>query len=109
MYCSKRYIHGALKIKITRAGIIETFYLVNNSLANNTSVSICDYYGTYCLYAVMYKNAYNAFKNIPGLNIKGAVCKKGDTVSFNGNKIKLESNYDFKKLIHDIEIEMALQ
>lgn len=111
MYCSKKYVPGAVKVRVKRNNKSKAFYVCCSNEKNNTSLSWYDNNNNYVKFEILYKEEYKEFLygNLPSFYAKGAKFFKGDTVSCRGWTIKLDSNYAFQKFIHNLETECVLK
>lgn len=111
MYCSRRYIHGALRVKIIHNGKKQKYYLVNSSRKDDTRLSFTNDNQEFTKYIVLYPDDYQTVMYSSGfkdLDKCGANFKLGDTVKCNGWTIILDSHFSFEKLFYNLETELAL-
>lgn len=108
MYCSKKYVPGAVKVRIKRQNKSKAFYVCYSEI-NNTCLSWYDNNNNYVKFVILYKDDYKEFiaGTLP-FYIHAAEFFKGDTVSCRGWTINLDSNYAFQKFIHNLETECVL-
>lgn len=108
MYCSKKYVPGAVKVRIKRNNKSKAFYVCYSEI-NNTCLSWYDNNGNYVKFVILYKDEYKEFMagTLP-FYINAAEFFKGDTVKCHGWTITLDSQFSFEKLIYNLETEIAL-
>lgn len=109
MYCNKKYVPGAVKVRIKRNNKSKAFYVCYSEI-DNTCFSWYDNNSNYVKFVILNKEDYKEFVagTLP-FYVHAAEFFKGDTVSCRGWTIKLDSNYAFQKFIHNLETECVLK